>query len=183
MVKGNYYKAYMAYNLQSAAESFFKISNEWGFPILIQEVVHGEEINLVGIGDGKGELKGAVAIKKLTTTDIGKIWTGVTIANDKLMQIAQDFMKKSLWEGPFELECIVNQDDVFLIEINPRFPAWVFFATEVGINLPQMLVEIMQGIDVEPQLEYPLNKMYVRYTDEFVTDFREFIKLLSTKEL
>ena len=183
MVKGNYYKAYMAHNLDSAIDYFYKISNEWGFPVLVQEVVSGEELNLVGVGDGKGELKGAVTIKKLTTTDIGKIWTGVTIKNDKMMQIAQDFVKQTGWKGPFELECIVNMGNVYMIEINPRVPAWVYFATEIGVNLPQMVVDIMEEKEFEPQLDYPQNKMYVRYTGEFVTDFTDYMKLLSTKEL
>ncbi|MFK5938365.1 MAG: ATP-grasp domain-containing protein [Sulfurimonas sp.] len=183
MVKGNYYKAYMVHNLENAVERFYEISREWGFPILIQEVVEGEELNLVGVGDGKGELIGAVAIKKLTTTQIGKIWTGVTIANEKLMKIAINFVKQTSWRGPFELECMVNANNIFLIEINPRFPAWVYFATEIGVNLPKMLADIMQGKDVKPQLEYPQNKMYVRYTGELVTDFTDFMKLLSKKEL
>jgi len=183
MIKGNYYKAYMAHNLESAIESFYKISNEWGFPILVQEVVSGEELNLVGVGDGEGTLVGAVAIKKLTTTEIGKIWTGVTIQNEKFMQIAKDFVKKTKWKGPFELECIVNKEHVYMIEINPRFPAWVYFATEIGVNLPKMLTDIMQGKKIKPQLTYPQNKMYVRYTGEFVTDFTDFMKLLASKEL
>ena len=183
MIKGNYYKAYKAYNLDSAIDNFYKISNEWGFPVLVQEIVSGEELNLVGVGDGKGELKGAVAIKKLTTTELGKIWTGVTIYNEKLMQIAKDFVAHTKWKGPFELECIANMNQIFMIEINPRFPAWVHFATEIGVNLPQMVVDIMQEIDNEPILTYPQNKMYVRYTEEFVTDFTDYMKLLSTKEL
>lgn len=183
MIKGNYYKAYKVENLEGAKEAFYKISNEWGFPILVQEVVYGEEINLVGVADGNGELKGAVAIKKLTTTSIGKIWTGITIQNEKLMQIAKDFVKQTLWKGPFELECMVNMNNIYMIEINPRFPAWVYFATEIGINLPEIVINIMDGIDIEPQLTYPSNKMYVRVVDEFVTDFTNFIKLISTKEL
>ena len=183
MVKGNYYKAYMSHNLESAIENFYKISNEWGFPVLVQEVVYGEELNLVGVGNGRGELKGAVAIKKLTTTDIGKIWTGVTIKNEKLMQIAKDFVEHTKWRGPFELECIVNMNQVFMIEINPRFPAWVYFATEIGINLPQMVVDIMQGKEIQTQTQYPQNKMYVRFTGEIVTDMSDFMKLLATKEL
>ena len=183
MIKGNYYKAAIAHNLESAIENFYAISNEWGFPILVQEMVQGEEINLVGVGDGQGTLTGAVAIKKLTTTSIGKIWTGITIANEKLIQIAKDFVALTHWKGPFELECIANMHHVYLIEINPRFPAWVYFATELGVNLPQMVVDIMAGKTIEPQLHYPPNKMYVRYTGELVTDFTDFITLLSTKEL
>ncbi len=183
MIKGNYYKAYKTQNLDGAKEAFIKISNEWGFPILVQKVVEGEEVNLVGVGDGKGELKGAVAIKKLTTTDIGKIWTGLTIQNEKLMQIAKDFVKLTNWKGPFELECMMNFNNIYMIEINPRFPAWVYFATDIGVNLPQIVMDIMEEKDVKPQLEYPSNKMYVRVVDEFVTDFTDFMKLLSTQEL
>jgi carbamoyl-phosphate synthase large subunit len=99
------------------------------------------------------------------------------------MQIAKDFVAHTKWRGPFELECIVSQNNIFMIEINPRFPAWVYFATEIGINLPQMLLDIMDSKEVEERLTYPQNKMYVRYTGEFVTDFTDFMKLLSTKEL
>ena len=183
MIKGNYYKAYKAHNLESAIEYFFQISNEWGFPVLVQEVVIGEEINLVGVADGKGTLTGAVAIKKLTTTDIGKIWTGITIQNEKLMQIAKAFVALTSWKGPFELECMINMDHIYMIEINPRFPAWLYFATSIGVNLPQMVVDIMLGKRVIPQLEYPSNKMYVRYVDEVVTDFSDYITLMSKKEL
>ena len=183
MIKGNYYKAYKSYNLDAAKDAFIKISNEWGFPILVQKVVFGDEVNLVGVADGKGKLKGAVAIKKLTTTDIGKIWTGLTIHNEKLMQIAKDFVKKTSWRGPFELECMINMQNIYLIEINPRFPAWVYFATDIGINLPQIVMDIIEEKEVSPQLEYETNKMYIRVVDEFTTDFTDFMKLLSTQEL
>ena len=183
MVKGNYYKAYKAENLESAISSFYDISNEWGFPILLQEVVTGEEVNLVGVGDGKGNLTGAIGIKKLTTTQIGKIWTGLTIKNQSLIQLAQEFVKETKWKGPFELECMTNPQETYLIEINPRFPAWVYFATDLGINLPQMVVDIMNEKDIEPQLDYPLNKMYIRVVDELVTDFSNFTSLLAKKEL
>ena len=99
------------------------------------------------------------------------------------MQIAQDFMALTKWRGPFELECIVNLNQVYLIEINPRFPAWVYFATEIGVNLPMMVTEIMEQKQLTPKLDYPKNKMYVRYTGELVTDFTDFMTLFSTKEL
>jgi len=183
MVKGNYYKAYKATNLEEAIEHFYTISNEWGFPILLQEMVVGEEINLVGLGDGEGNLVGAVSIKKLTTTSLGKIWSGITIQNEKLLQTAKDFVKATKWKGPFELECMSDGEVVNMIEINPRFPAWVYFATEVGVNLPQMLVKLANGEKVEQNLNFENGKMYVRFTDEVVVDFKEFMNLMSKKEL
>ncbi len=183
MIKGNYYKAYKTHNIDSAIDAFHKISSEWGFPLLVQETIQGEEINLVGLGDGEGNLAGAVSIKKLTTTELGKIWTGITIHHDELMNTAKEFVKQTSWRGAFELECMACQDGLYIIEINPRFPAWVFFATGVGVNLPQMLVELASGKEVQEQTTFPDGKLYVRYTDEIITDFTNFSKLLSTKEL
>ncbi len=181
MVKGNYYKAYMAYSLDEAIEYFYKISNEWGFPLLVQEVVKGVEINYVGLANK--ELFGGVGIKKLTTTDLGKVWSAVSIDNKKLIDLAHKFVEISEWRGAFELEAIASGDDIYLIEINPRFPAWVYFATMLGVNLPQMMVDIMQGREVEKKLTYPCEKLYVRYVDEVMRDFSDFTKLLTQKEL
>ena len=183
MIKGNYYKAYRVHNLNQAINAFVEISNEWGLPILVQKYVIGEEINLVGVADGLGELKGAVAIKKLTTTSIGKIWLGLTIKNDRLMQIAKDFIKLTSWKGPFELECIIDNDSIYMIEINPRLPSWVYFATEIGINLPQMVIDVMDNKNIQPYLEYPQNKMYIRFVDELVTDFDNYKTLFLQKEI
>lgn len=99
------------------------------------------------------------------------------------MQIAKEFVALTSWKGPFELECMINMNHIYMIEINPRFPAWLYFATSIGVNLPQMVVDIMSGKLVQPQLDYPANKMYVRFVDEIVTDFGDFITLMSKKEL
>jgi len=179
MIKGNYYKAYKAYNLDEAIEYFYKISNEWGFPLLAQEVINGIEINYVGISDY--ELKGGVAIKKLTTTDLGKVWSAVSIKNEKLLDLAVEFSKN--WRGAFELEAIVYNNEIYLIEINPRFPAWVYFATDLGINLPHILIDLLNGRKVKQNLNYPVEKMYVRYVEEVSVDFDKFLTLMNKKEL
>ena len=182
MVKGNYYKAYKAYNLDEAIDYYYKISNEWGFPLLIQEVISGVEINYIGLANGK-ELVGGVGIKKLTTTELGKVWSAVTIKNEQLIKICQEFVEALNWRGAFEFEAISDGKDIYLIEINPRFPAWVYFSTMVGVNLPKMMVDLMQEKVVQKSLEYPSEKMYVRYVEETVADFNDFTKLLTTKEL
>ncbi len=180
VVKGNYYKAYKVKSLPEAIYYFTEISNEWGFPILVQEIVKGEELNVVGAGDGEGKALGLVAIKKMTTTHLGKIWNGVTIKHNKLLKIAEDFVEKYKWKGPFELECIVDGDNIILIEINPRFPAWVYFATGVGVNLPKRVLDKMFGKSVDTSSDYESGKMMVRYTYELITDI-EKLSVLATK--
>ena len=182
MIKGQYYKAYKVNNLVDATKYFTSIAKEWGFPILIQEVVNGEELNLVGVGDGKGGSLGMVAIKKQTVTDLGKIWSGVTIHNENLMKVAEKFVKKTKWRGPFEVECIVDGDKIQLIEINPRFPAWAYFATGVGLNLPERIVKTLMNQKDIGENSYPSGKMFIRYTDEIICDITQFSNLVTIGE-
>ena len=182
MVKGNYYKAYKAYNLDEAIEYYYKISNEWGFPLLAQQVISGVEINYVGLGDGK-ELIAGVGIKKLSTTDLGKVWSAISIDNKALFEVSKKFVETIGWRGAFEFEAISDGKDIYLIEINPRFPAWVNFATMLGVNLPEMMIKLIQGEKVEKKYDYPIEKMYVRYVEETLADFKDFTTLISKKEL
>ncbi|SMP04232.1 carbamoyl-phosphate synthase large subunit [Desulfurobacterium pacificum] len=183
MVKGIFYKAYKAFNISQATSYFNSIASEWGYPIIVQEVVSGEEMNVVGVGDGEGGDFGLVAIKKLWITSLGKIWTGVTLKNEKLTAAAKRFVEAFKWRGAFEFECIVNGDDIYLIEINPRFPAWVYFATGVGVNLPGRLLKASLGIEPERDSDYEAGKLYVRFTDDFVTDMEKFQKIVTRGEV
>ena len=181
MIKGNYYKAFKAYNLDEAVEYFYAISNEWGFPLLVQEIVNGVEINYVGISFEK--LYGGVGIKKLTTTNLGKVWEAISIKNERLITLTEKFVELSKWRGAFEVEAIAAGNEIYLIEINPRFPAWVNFATQLGINLPKMMVDLINEKEVKKVYNYPENKLYVRYVEEAVVDFDMYKKLLAKKEI
>ena len=181
MIKGNYYKAYRANTLEEAIEHSYTIANEWGFPLLVQQIVEGIELNYAGVADGK--LYGGFCIKKLTTTDIGKVWSAVTIRNEAMEALAHRFVEHTRWRGAFELEAIATNEGIYLIEINPRFPAWIGFSVDIGLNLPRMALALAMHETVEPKFSYPEQKMYVRYVDETVCDYAEFTKLLATKEL
>ncbi len=184
MIKGLFYKAYKVYNYQEAVEKFNAIAAEWGYPILVQQVVAGEEINLVGVGDGEGGHFGFLNIKKLWITQLGKIWTGVTIKNPKMLEAAENFVSAYRWRGAFELECIYTNDgELYLIEINPRFPAWVYFSTGAGINLPSRLLMAAVGEEPPRDWNYDVGKLYVRFTDDFVTDMGTFQKISTFGEV
>jgi len=182
MVKGTLYKAYRAHTLEEAMAYFGKIVAQWGYPVIVQQAVTGEEMNVIGVGDGAGNLPGRVAVKKMSVTELGKIWTGVTIQHPGLLEATHRFVATSRWRGAFEMECIVDQDTVYLIEINPRFPAWVYFATGVGINLPIMLLKLALGETVETAGEYQAGKLYIRYTDEQICDMSRFQNIVTRGE-
>ena len=182
MVKGCYYKASRASTVQEAANFYHQLVAEWGYPVIVQEVVSGSEMNVVGLGDGEGHAPGLVGVKKLWITSLGKMWTGVTVRNEQMLAAAEQFVKKFRWRGPFEMECIMSGQDIFLIEVNPRFPAWTYLATGVGVNLPAQLVRRCLKMPALPSREYEAGKLFIRYSYDLVRDMEFFQKTLSQGE-
>jgi carbamoyl-phosphate synthase large subunit len=180
MVKGCHYEAWIAGTAVDARAHADRLAAEWGFPILLQEVVQGEHLNVVGLGDGEGGHYGLVALKKLGMTKLGKVWTGVTVQHPGMLEAAERFIAGSCWRGPFELECMVDGEHIRLIEINPRFPAWCYLAAGVGVNLPARLVRMALGRDVDRASAYPAGKLFIRYTSDLVADMAGFQSLVTT---
>ena len=182
MVKGAFYQAYLANSAHEAEDHFQKLLDQWGYPIILQQVVSGDEMNVVGVGDGAGGNVGQVAIKKTSVTLLGKIWTGITVKNELMLRAAETFVREYRWPGPFELECIVDGDTVYLIEINPRFPAWSYFATGVGINLPANLVRLAFDLPLTAIRSYEAGELFIRYTYEIVTSITKLQDLITKGE-
>ncbi|MEI6508616.1 MAG: ATP-grasp domain-containing protein [Bacteroidota bacterium] len=180
VVKGKFYDATVAYSPEQAVAIFNKISAKWGLPIIIQQFVQGTEVNVTAIGDGTGKLIGAVAMRKTYITDKGKAWAGVTIEDKELIKITKKIVKGNKWRGGFELEMIRTDDNqYYLIEINPRFPAWVYLAVGAGQNHPEALVKMALGEKVKPFEDYAVGKMFVRYSYDMIIDIKEF-EMIST---
>jgi carbamoyl-phosphate synthase large subunit len=184
LVKGKYYDAYLAYNASQVIEHFNKISAKWGVPIIIQEFIRGTEVNVVALGDGKGNTIGAVPMRKQFITDKGKAWSGITITDENLLNMTKDLIKKTKWRGGMELEIIkTNNNKYYIIEINPRIPAWVYLAVAAGQNIPEALVELALGHVVNPFKTYEPGKMFIRYSYDLIGDISQFEKLSITGEL
>ena len=184
VVKGKHYDAKIAYNKDQLQTHFNKISAKWGLPIIIQEFAHGSEYNVTGVGDGNGNTLSAVPMRKQYITDIGKAWGGIAITDSKLLDLTHHFIKKTKWRGAFELELMKNKDgEFYLLEINPRIPAWVYLAVGVGQNIPELIVNLALGKDVEPITTFNAGKMFIRYSWEMIVDLEEFEKISTTGEL
>lgn len=184
LVKGKFYDAYLAYTPEQVIEFFNKISSKWGVPVIIQEFIKGTEVNVIALGDGKGNTIGAVPMRKQYITDKGKAWGGITLGDQNLMKITKNLIQKTKWKGGMELEFIKTQENkYYIIEINPRIPAWVYLAVGAGQNLPEALVKLALGEDVEPFKSYDVGKMFVRYSQDIIADISVFEKLSMTGEL
>jgi carbamoyl-phosphate synthase large subunit len=184
LVKGKFYDAYIAYNEEQVTNHFNKISAKWGVPVIIQQFIRGTEVNVVALGDGKGNTIAAVPMRKQYITDKGKAWGGITLSDSKMLEITHDLIKKTKWRGGMELEMIKTVDnDYYMIEINPRIPAWVYLAVGAGQNIPEALVKLALGMKVEPYKSYEVGKMFIRYSYDLIGDIQQFEKLSINGEL
>ncbi|TGN10864.1 ATP-grasp domain-containing protein [Leptospira ilyithenensis] len=169
-MKGIFYEAFYARNYEEAAGYFYSISAKWGVPVIVQKYISGEECNVCALAN-RGELIGGVVMKKLFLTDKGKAWAGVTIGNEEVKKISTSILKFIGWHGGCELEFIIETKTgkMYLLEINPRFPAWIYLATASGQNLPDALVKMALGEPVPSFSSYEIGKVFVRHSwDEII---------------
>ena len=184
VVKGKFYDASIAYSPDQVHSFFNKISAKWGLPVIIQEYVYGTEVNVTALGDGKGNTIGAVPMRKQFITDKGKAWAGISIDDKKLLAIATRMIKATKWRGGLELEMIKTSDDkYYLLEINPRFPAWVYLAVGCGQNHPESLIKLALGQKVKPATKYDIGKMFIRYSYDMIVNLDQFEKISTRGEL
>ncbi len=184
MVKGKFYDAYPAYNEEQARMYFNKISSKWGVPVVIQELIRGTEVNVVALGDGKGNTIGAVPMRKQYITDKGKAWGGITIDDPGLLELTRKIIGATRWKGGMELELIRKSGgELYVIEINPRIPAWVYLAVGAGQNLPEALVKLAMGQDVEPFNYFKKGVIFVRYSWDMICDMKDFEKISTKGEI
>lgn len=183
-IKGKFYEAFKVTNLNQGVYYFNKLSAKWGLPVIVQQSIEGTEVNVIALGDGNGNTIAAVSMRKQYITDKGKAWGGITIQDEKMLEITRDLIEKTKWRGAMELEMIKTEEgEYYLIEINPRIPAWVYLAVGAGQNIPEMLCKLALNEKVEPVISYKYGKMFIRYSWDLIGDIADFEKIIVFGEL
>jgi len=169
VVKSPLYGATVCATVAEAVTAFHKQAAKWGLPIIVQSFVSGEELNVTAVGDGEGGLVGAVAMKKLLVTQLGKGWAGVTVHDPELMALCEQVMRLTKWRGPCEVEALRDLDGkTWLIEVNPRFPAWCDLSGGAGQNLPLAVCRLAMGEHVPPMRAFVAGVAFVRISSNHI---------------
>jgi diaminopimelate decarboxylase len=155
-LKGPYYDASRTPTWDTFTATRDALSKVWSTErLFLQKHVTGYEESVM-LSAYKGELLGAVSMRKREITPEGKTWAG------DISEVPEDFMtplrrmvKDLNWTGGGELEMVRDASaQLWLIEMNPRFPAWVHGATIAGHNLPALLVQGATGVAPRPALAH-----------------------------
>lgn len=184
VIKGKYYDATIVNTKEEAQKAFFQLQSKWGLPIIAQQFIKGTEINIAVLGDGNGNTISIIPMRKLFITDKGKAWAGITIEDSNFIDLANKFVKATKWRGGCELEIMQTTDGKsYIMEVNPRFPAWIYLSAAAGQNQPATLVKMALGEKIEPFKRYDVGKMFIRYSWDLITDVSEFQEISGTGEL
>ncbi|MFL6536836.1 MAG: hypothetical protein ACJ8JD_01495, partial [Chthoniobacterales bacterium] len=133
-LKGPYYEAVRTRSWDAFEAVRSALSKVWSTQrLFLQAHVSGYEESVM-LSAYKGELLGCVSMRKRDLTEEGKTWAGdVREGPEEFATPLREIVRDVNWTGGAELEMVRDpEDNRWLLEWNPRFPAWVHGATIAG---------------------------------------------------
>ncbi|HEX8163440.1 MAG TPA: ATP-grasp domain-containing protein [Pyrinomonadaceae bacterium] len=150
-LKGPYYEAVRTHSWDVFERVRTLLSRAWSTEkLFLQTHVTGYEES-VCLSAYRGELLDCVYMRKRELTDEGKTWAGdVTEVPAEFVAPLRRIVKELNWTGGAEFEMVRDTGgQLWLLECNPRFPAWIHGSTIAGRNLPAALVERATGVKAQ----------------------------------
>ncbi|RPI77975.1 MAG: carbamoyl-phosphate-synthetase [Desulfobacteraceae bacterium] len=172
-------------SLEEGEIEYGRLFDIWGYPILMQEYIFGDEFDVIGLMDRGSRWAGGLAMKKLGLTDKGKASSGVSLENPELLALTRSILEKLNWVGPAECEFLKEHRGgaYYLMEINSRFPAWLFLTAGSGFNLPLMSIRLALDLPVKANGHYEVGRLFVRTVSESVIRNFALMEFSATGEI
>lgn len=150
-LKGPYYEAIKIRSWAEFEDKRDVLSKAWHTEkLFLQAHVSGYEESIT-LSAYQGELLDCVQMRKRDLTELSKTWAGdISEVPGETLTALRTMIRRLNWSGGAELEMVRDADNqLWLLEINPRFPAWIHGATITGRNIPAALVEGVTGVPPE----------------------------------
>lgn len=185
VVKGRLINAYYAGNKREMIGLATKITDVWGFPLIIQEFIEGAEFSVCLVADSDSKLAGACAIRKLGISEQGKTWRAVTIGTEPFLPIIRKIVEALSWVGPMEVEFLSRPEgcEPLAIEVNPRLPAWAPLSRHAGADLVELTVDLCLG-DASKEVTFAKPGIcFARTYRTGVFDMEDMMKLYTNQNI
>lgn len=123
--------------------------------VLIQEKVFGTEYGLDVINNLNGMYQTTFVKRKIRMRS-GETDCAVTEEIPELCQLGKIIGEELQHVGNLDMDVIINEDDAYIIEMNPRFGGGYPFSHLAGANIPKAVISWLQG--EEPDMsDFELN--------------------------
>jgi diaminopimelate decarboxylase len=147
-LKGPYYEAIRTSSWDAFEHVRAALSSAWSTErLFLQAHVTGYEESVCFCAY-QGEIIECVYMRKRELTEEGKTWAGeVTEVPESFAAPLRKIVRELNWTGGAELEMVCDAEGkLWLLECNPRFPAWIYGSTITGRNLPAAMIEHVSRI-------------------------------------
>lgn len=116
--------------------------------VLVQEKINGQEYGLDIINDLDGIYQNTIIKKKLAMRS-GETDCAITVENEDLQAIGLKISKKLKHIGNMDADVFVNENGIFLLELNARFGGGYPFSHMAGVNLPKAIINWIRGNKID----------------------------------
>lgn len=152
-LKGPYYEAVRTSSWDAFERMRAILTSAWSTDrLFLQAHVTGYEESVCFCAY-HGEIVDSVYMRKRELTEEGKTWAGeVTDVPENFAAPLRKIVRQLNWTGGAELEMVRDAEGkLWLLECNPRFPAWIHGSTITGRNLPAAMIERASRIKAQKQ--------------------------------
>lgn len=138
---------------------------------MVQRFVEGPEYTIDVLTDFDGRLLSLVPKQRLETK-AGMQTKGRTVNDRRLLDYGRAMAERFRVVPRGNVQCIDSGGTLWLVEINPKFPASLPFTVAAGVNAPLLLAKMHLGQHVEPMVgRFRDGLVMLRYWQEvFVED-------------
>ena len=98
----------------------------------------------------------------------GEVSKSITVYNKRLIQLSRELIEKGGFEGPINIQYLIskNDEEIYIMEVNPRFGGGVINSIEAGFDIPSILLSEYIGKEVQVIDEIKFNLMMLRANRE-----------------
>jgi len=120
---------------------------------VFQKYIDGIEYTVDAYVSKNGEFIGAVP-RIRTSVTAGESTTAMVINDEEILNQTKLILSRFKLMGPICLQFIRKNNELFFMELNPRFGGGVIASIEAGFNTPKIILQEFLGIKIKPQTKY-----------------------------
>ncbi len=130
--------------------------------MLIQEFIPGEEYGVDCVNNLNGINKGIIVKKKLSMR-AGETDKAITVFDNSISDTCRYLSDRLGHVGIMDLDLIKKDDDIYIIDMNPRFGGGYPFSHQAGANIPLAILQWSEQIEAEDVcFQYKENVMTIK---------------------
>lgn len=118
--------------------------NDFDRAILIQEKLNGKEYGMDILNDFEGNYIGTFVREKLSMRS-GETDKAISVIDEKFEQLGATISKHLKHVGSLDCDVFETNNQLYVLELNPRFGGGYPFSHEAGVNTPAIYIEWLKG--------------------------------------